>query len=86
MPGSTTLADRFLEDARDAVLLVSVYLVSGFQLKGNVVEFDKESILFIHKSVHQLVMRSAVASMYPSARSKDGADEWWQAYVSAAVD
>jgi host factor-I protein len=86
MPGQKTLADRFLEDARDAALLVSVYLVSGFQLKGNVVEFDKEAILFIHKNVHQLVMRSAVASIYPSAKPKDGADEWWQPYATAAVD
>lgn len=38
--------DRFLEDARDTHQRVSVYLVNGFQLKGEVVTFDEDTILF----------------------------------------
>lgn len=75
---TTTLANRFLKDARDTHQPVSLYLISGYQLKGEVVEFDEETILFKRKDGHQLVMRSAVVVMYPLVRSKGGADEWWR--------
>ncbi len=81
---SMTLAERFLNDARATRRPASLYLVSGFQLKGEIVEFDQETILFNHKNVHQLVMRSAIASMYPVPDSKQGADEWWHSYAPAA--
>ena len=73
-----TLVDRFLTDMRDSQATVSIYLVSGFQLKGEVVQADSDAILFKHRGVHQLVMRSAVATMYPvGQRGQDGA-EWWR--------
>lgn len=61
---STTLAEWFLKEARATHRPVSLYLVNGFQLKGEIVQFDQETILFHHKKVHQLIMRSAVASMF----------------------
>jgi len=78
-----TLADRILRDMRDQRHAVSLYLVSGFQLKGEIVEFDEEAILFEVKNIHQLVMRSAVASLYPILKSKGDSNEWWRAYVSS---
>ena len=84
--GSTTIADRFLKDARDNHRTASLYLTSGFQLKGKIVDFDREVILFNHKNVHQLVMRSAVATMFPVADSKQSADEWWREYAPVALD
>ena len=60
-----------------------MYLVNGFQLKGEIVAFDEETILFNHKNVHQLVMRSGVASMYPIPSSRQGANDWWRGYVSS---
>ena len=76
-----TLADRLLKDMHHTARAVSVYLVNGFQMKGEVVEFDGESILLKLKDAHQLVMRSAVATMYPLPVSKGAADEWWRSYV-----
>ena len=82
----TSLAERFLEEVRDSRTVVSVYLANGYQLKGHVIDFDRDSVLFKHKGAHQLVMRSAVASMYPTeVRSQDG-EEWWRAYAPAAVE
>ena len=77
------LADSFFAQLRDSRQAVSLYLVNGFQMKGEVVEFDDESVLFRHKGVHQLVMRSAVASMYPISKSSQGEDEWWRALTPA---
>ena len=76
-----SLADRLLKEWRDSRRPVSIYLVSGFQLKGEIVEFDGGTILFKLKDAHQLVMRSAVASMYPLPESRGKADDWWRPYA-----
>lgn len=78
------LADRFLKDARGTRMSVSLYLVNGYQLKGEIIEFDEGSILFKHKDTHQVVMRSAVASMYPLPKSRGYADKWWRHYTSTS--
>ncbi len=80
-----TLADQFFKDALDTRQAVSMYLVNGFQLKGEVLAFDEETILFRHKDVHQLVLRSAVASMYALPGSKQGADARSHSQRSTAV-
>ena len=81
-----TLAERMLEEARDSHGTMSLYLVSGFQLKGEVLGFDDEAILFHHRNAHQLVMRSAVASMYPLPDSKQHDSEWWREYAATGVE
>ena len=78
-----TLVDGLLRLARDGDHPVSIYLVNGFQLKGEVVGFDAESILFAHKGVHQVVMRSGVATMYPLSASKRDSNDWWQELVQS---
>ena len=82
MTQCATIADRFLQDARNSRKSVSLYLVSGYQLKGEVVEFDAKSILFKHKDTCQIVVRSAVTSMYPLLKSKEDAASWWRQYTS----
>ena len=79
----TTLADRLLKDMLDTHRAVSVYLVNGFQLKGQIVGLDEETILIKLKGAHQLVMRSAVATMYPIPDSNLDTAEWWTSYESA---
>ena len=80
-----TIADRYLQEARDTRHQASVFLVNGFQLKGEILEFDEETILVNHRGVHELVMRSAVAGMYPVQSSTDSGNGWWQAYLPAEV-
>lgn len=81
--GDSTLADLFLAKARDSQIATSLYLSSGFQLKGEVVDFDRETILFHHKNSHQLVMRRAVATIFPVPDGKRDGDGWWQSLSSA---
>ncbi len=81
---ATTIANRFLTDVCETHEQVSMYLVSGFQLKGEVTAFDDDTILFKRKNMHQIVMRSAVAVMYPLSRSKEAPGEWWRNYDQAA--
>ena len=72
---ATTLADQFFKDALDTGQALSLYLVNGFQLKGQVLAFDTETILFKHKGVNQLVLRSAVATMFVVRSAKRGVDK-----------
>ncbi len=81
---ATTLANRFLTDMCETHEQVSMYLVSGFQLKGEVTAFDDDTILFKRKNMHQIVMRSAVAVMYPLSGSKSAPGAWWRNYDRAA--
>ena len=83
---SLTLADRLLEEVRRNRQPVSVYLVSGFQLKGEVLEFDADTVLLKHKDGAQLIMRSAIATMYPLGDAKHDASEWWRDYLSTPDD
>ena len=83
---SASFADRLLEEARSNRWPLSLYLVSGFQLKGEVVEFDMATVLFKRKDIHQLVMRSAIATMYPVPGLKADADAWWRAYASDTTE
>ena len=71
---ATTLAEQFLKDALNTSQTVSLYLVSGFQLKGQVLAFDEETILFRHKSIGQYVLRSAVATMHVLPSPKRGVE------------
>jgi len=83
---SVSLAEQFLADMLDRHQPLSVYLVNGFQFKGEVVAFDEETVLFKHKDVHQLIMRAAVATMYPLAGSQGDASEWWRSYAPLPAD
>ena len=80
-----TLAELFLQNVRDARRPISAYLVNGFQLKGTVLEFDSETVLFQIKDACQMVMRSALASMYPLPAAGGRQEEWWCKYVPQQV-
>lgn len=77
---SETIDARFFKDARDSQTPVSLYLVNGYQLKGDIIAFDERSILFKHKDFYQIVLRSAIASMYPFSKTKGHAETWWSKY------
>jgi len=83
---SETLADQFFGNALNTGQAVSMFLINGFQLKGEVLAFDKEAILFKHKDAHQLVLRSAVASMYPLPSPKRDVGEWWAGSQRSTAD
>ena len=82
----SSLVDQLLEELKDNRRMASVYLVNGFQLKGEIVEFDSEAILVKVRESHQLVMRSAVASMYPAHVGKEAAEDWWAALANGAEE
>ncbi len=81
----SSLADRFLRDAQVKHQHVAIYLVNGFQLKGEIVEADRDTILFKHRDVYQFIIRTAVATMYPIPDRGRQTDGWWSEYVSTVM-
>ena len=78
-----TMVDRLLAEMQDTQQVVSIYLVNGFQMKGMVTGFDRDTILFKIKDAHQLVMRAAMATIYPLPVSKGNGQPWWEEYQVA---
>jgi host factor-I protein len=65
------LQDQFLNRVRSEGMGVSIYLVNGVQLKGNVVGFDKFTIILETQGKQQLVFKHAVTTVLPSRGLKD---------------
>ena len=80
------LIDRFLEEARATGQPISIYLVNGYQLKGEVEGYDDDAILFNHRGAYQLVLRTGVASMYPIANTGPRATAWWRSFAFETAD
>ncbi len=60
------LQDRFLNSARMSGTPVTVYLVNGFQLRGNVEAFDSFTVLFTVDGRQQLVYKHAISTVVPA--------------------
>lgn len=59
------LQDSFLNQVRKENLLVTIYLVNGFQLKGNVKGFDNFTVIMEMDGKQQLVYKHAISTISP---------------------
>ena len=60
------LQDTFLNQARKERILVTTYLVNGFQCKGIVKGFDNYVVIFDCQGQQQLVYKHAISTIAPS--------------------
>lgn len=60
------LQDAFLNQARKEHILVTIYLVNGFQIKGIVKGFDNYVVIFDCQGQQQLVYKHAISTIAPS--------------------
>ena len=60
------LQDLFLNEARKAKVLVSVFLSNGFQLRGIVAGFDNYTIILESEGKQSLVYKNSIASIVPA--------------------
>jgi len=61
---STHLQDDFLNQLRKEHVSVSIYLMNGIKLQGNIESFDQYSIL-LKNTVSQLVYKHAISTIVP---------------------
>ena len=64
-----TLQDPFLNALRKDRTPVSIYLVNGIKLQGQVESFD-QFVVLLRNSVNQLVYKHAISTIVPSRSVK----------------
>ena len=65
MPKGQTLQDPFLNVLRKERIPVSIYLVNGIKLQGQIESFD-QFVVLLRNSVSQMVYKHAVSTVVPS--------------------
>ena len=65
MPKGQSLQDPFLNALRKERIPVSIFLVSGIKLQGQIEAFDQFVILLIN-TVNQMIYKSAISTVVPS--------------------
>ena len=76
-----TLQDPFLNALRKERIPVSIYLVSGIKLQGQIESFD-QFVILLKNAVSQMVYKHAISTVVPARMVKipmqgqgDGGDE-----------
>ena len=75
MSKGQTLQDPFLNALRKERIPVSIYLVNGIKLQGQVESFD-QFVVLLKNSVSQMVYKHAISTVVPSRAIKlSGGDD-----------
>ena len=69
-----SLQDPFLNALRKEHIPVSIYLVNGIKLQGNIESFDQYVIL-LRNTVTQMVYKHAISTVVPARAVEFRADE-----------
>ncbi|HHY40688.1 MAG TPA: RNA chaperone Hfq [Syntrophaceticus sp.] len=60
------LQDYFLNQVRKEGIPVTVFLVNGFQLKGNLRGFDNFTVILESEGKQQMVYKHAISTIVPN--------------------
>ena len=63
--GSLNLQDNFLNQIRKENTPTTIFLVNGYQIKGNIRNFDNFTILLDVDGKQQMVYKHAVSTIIP---------------------
>ncbi|HKI75042.1 MAG TPA: RNA chaperone Hfq [Pseudomonadales bacterium] len=80
MSKGQSLQDPFLNALRKDRVPVSIYLVSGIKLQGQIESFD-QFVILLRNTVSQMIYKSAISTVVPSrnikvpAFNEEGAEE-----------
>ncbi|KAB2954210.1 RNA chaperone Hfq [Heliorestis acidaminivorans] len=66
MTKQLNLQDAFLNQVRKENLLVTIFLVNGFQIKGMVKGFDSFTVFLDVEGKQQMVYKHAISTIMPS--------------------
>jgi len=69
MSKGQSLQDPFLNQLRKDRVPVSIYLVSGIKLQGQIESFD-QFVILLRNSVNQMIYKSAISTVVPSRNIK----------------
>jgi host factor-I protein len=66
MKGNINLQDIFLNQVRKENVLITIYLINGFQLRGMVKGFDNYTIVLESDGKQQLIYKHAISTISPN--------------------
>lgn len=66
MNKAQNLQDNFLNQARKSNVMLTVFLVNGFQLKGTVTGFDSFTVMLDSDGKQELIYKHAISTIMPS--------------------
>ena len=69
MSKGQSLQDPFLNQLRKDRVPVSIYLVSGIKLQGQIESFD-QFVILLRNTVNQMIYKSAISTVVPSRNVK----------------
>ncbi|MCH7743226.1 MAG: RNA chaperone Hfq [Proteobacteria bacterium] len=69
MSKGQSLQDPFLNALRKDRIPVSIYLVSGIKLQGQIESFD-QFVILLRNTVNQMIYKSAISTVVPSRNVK----------------
>lgn len=74
MAKGQTLQDPFLNALRKERVAVSIYLVNGIKLQGQIESFD-QFVVLLKNSVSQMVYKHAISTIVPARNIKLSGEE-----------
>ena len=66
MKMNLNLQDVFLNNARKDKIMITVYLISGYQIKGYVKGFDNYTVVMDSEGKQQMIYKHAISTLIPS--------------------
>ena len=69
MSKGQSLQDPFLNALRKERIPVSIYLVNGIKLQGQIESFD-QFVILLRNTVSQMIYKSAISTVVPSRNVK----------------
>ena len=70
MANKVNIQDSFLNAARKDNVPITIHLVNGFQLKGNIRSFDQFTIIIDSMGKQQMIYKHAVSTITPAKTVK----------------
>ncbi len=75
MKKTEKLQDVFLNEVRKNKIQITIFLISGFQLKGYVNGFDPYTVIIDSDGKQQMIYKHAISTIVPSKAIKMVPDE-----------
>ncbi len=66
MKNNVNLQDVFLNQVRKDNVSITIFLMNGFQLRGNVKGFDNYTIVLDSEGKQQLIYKHAISTIIPA--------------------
>lgn len=70
MKSNFNLQDVFLNQVRKEKIVITIFLISGFQIKGTVKGFDNYTVIMDSNNKQHLIYKHAISTIVPNKAVK----------------